>query len=180
MNLRSLLVPLLALSALFVGGCASDQSGGSTASGTSQAAAVHPESVAIKVTGGSDGTAVTASQVANASFTASLKKSLNHARTFGKVLPAGSADAVFQLDVTITPLEPPAIGESMTATVETNWTLTRVSNGYVIWQKKISASHTTEAKEAFTGIERVQLAIEGAVQANIDDGISQLSSASLH
>jgi hypothetical protein len=67
----------------------------------------------------------------------------------------------------------------MTATVEANWTLTRISNGYVLWQKKISGSHTTDAKEAFTGIERVQLAIEGAVQANIKDGISQLGSASL-
>jgi hypothetical protein len=179
MNLKSLLVPLLALSAFFIGGCASDQSDASTASSAPQATVQHPESVAIKVTGGSDGTAVTASQVTNADFAADLAKSLKHARIFGKVLPGGSADAVFQLEVTIAPLEPPAIGESMTATVEANWTLTRVSNGYMLWQKKISASHTTGAKEAFTGIERVQLAIEGAVQANIKDGVSQLGSATL-
>jgi hypothetical protein len=169
----------LALSALFIGGCASDQSGAPVATSAPQAAAVHPESVVIKVTGGADGTTVTTSQVANAYFAAGLTKSLKHARTFAKVLPAGSTNAVFQLEVTITPLEPPAIGESMTATVEANWTLTRVSNNYVLWQKKISASHTTDAREAFTGIERIQLAIEGAVQANIKDGVSQLGSASL-
>ena len=179
MNLRSFLIPLLAVSACFIGGCASYQSGAPTGSNASQAAAVHPESVAVKVTGGSDGTTSSASQVANAYFAAGLIKSLKHARTFAKVLPAGSADAIFKLEVTIAPLEPPAIGESMTATVEANWTLTRISNGYVLWQKKISASHTTDAKEAFTGIERVQLAIEGAAQANIKDGVSQLSSASL-
>ncbi len=140
---------------------------------------MHPESVVIKVTGGSEGTGVTVSQVANAYFAASLTKSLNQAHTFATVLPAGSADATFQLEVIITPLEPPAIGESMIAALEANWKLTRVSNGYVLWQNKISSSHTTNAKEAFTGIERVQLAIEGAVQANIKDGISQLGSASL-
>ncbi|HEY4245285.1 MAG TPA: hypothetical protein VGM64_00440 [Lacunisphaera sp.] len=179
MNLRTLFIPLMALSAFVISGCASDQSDASTASSAQQATAMHPESVAIKVTGGSDGKAVTASQVANAYFAAGLAKSLTHARAFAKVLPAGSPDAVFQLEVTITPLEPPAIGESMTATVEANWTLTRISNGYVLWQKKISGSHTTDAKEAFTGIERVQLAIEGAVQDNIKDGVSQLGSASL-
>jgi hypothetical protein len=174
MNLKPFLASLLALSAFLFGGCVSDQPAPTTTSAVS-----HPESVAIKVTGGSDGTAATASQVANAYFITGLTKSLKHARTFGKVLPVGSAEAVFQLEVTIAPLEPPTIGESMTATVEANWTLTRVSNGYVLWQKKISASHTTGAREAFTGIERVQLAIEGAVQANIKDGVSQLGSASL-
>lgn len=179
MNLRSLSAPLLAFFALAIGGCASDQSGSSATPANAPAAVLHPESVRIKVTGGSDGTAVTASQVPNMYFAAGLTKSLSRARTFGKVLPAGSADAVFQLEVTLAPLEPPAIGESMTATVDANWTLTRISNGYVLWQKKISASHTAGAKEAFTGIERVQLAIEGAVQANIKDGVAQLGATSL-
>ncbi|MEO6992425.1 MAG: hypothetical protein ABI273_02240 [Lacunisphaera sp.] len=170
----------MALSAIFIGGCASDPSDASTTSGAPQAAAVHPEAVTVKVTGGSEGVAAPASQVANADFNADLIKSLKHARTFGEILPAGSADAVFHLEVTLSPLDPPAVGESMTATVEANWTLTRISNGYVLWQNKISDSHTTGAKEAFTGIERVELAIKGAVKANIKDGISQLSAASLH
>ena len=176
MKIKSLVVPLLALSALILGGCASDQS---DLAANKSAAATHPESLAIKVTGGSDGTADTTSEVQNSYFSTHLTKSLQHARLFAKILPAGSADATFRLEVTITPLEPPSIGEEMTATVETSWTLTRISNGYAVWQKKISASHTTGAKEAFTGVERVHLAIEGAVDANIKDGVDQLGSASL-
>jgi hypothetical protein len=83
------------------------------------------------------------------------------------------------LEITLAPLQPPTIGAEMVATAEANWTLTRVSNGAVIWQKNISASHTTNAKEAFTGIERVQLAIEGAAQNNIKEGVAQLSALSL-
>lgn len=177
MHLKTLTVFLLTISTLFIGGCASNESNALSAAAT--AAPRHPESVTVRVTGGSEKSDNSTSQVSNPDFAAALTKSLQQSGLFAKIAPTGQSNADYQLEVTISPLQPPSIGASMTATIEANWTLTRHSNGFSLWKKVISASHTTEAKEAFTGIERVHLAIEGAAQENIKEGITQLGAVSL-
>ena len=63
----------------------------------------------------------------------------------------------------------------MTATIETSWTLTRLSDHAVIWQKSITTSHTAKTGEAFAGVTRLRLATEGAARDNIQDAITHLS-----
>lgn len=98
---------------------------------------------------------------------------------FSKVLAGEESGADYRLVVAIADLQQPEIGAKMTATVDATWTLTRVSNGYEIWKKTISASHTTQPREAFTGVERLRLAVEGAALANIQNGLQQLGTASI-
>lgn len=164
----------IALTAFF-SGCASSPDAHTPAANQSR----HAETLLLKVTGGSDAAATNAAQVARVGYATGVTKAIHQTGLFAKVVTAGEGSPEYQLEIAIADLQPPEIGAVMTATVETTWTLTRVSNGYQIWQKSISTSHTTQANEAFTGVERVHLAIDGATQANIREGIKQLNSVSL-
>jgi len=174
MQFKAIFIPLVACCALLLGGCASSAPVAPTST-----VAKHPESVAIKITGGSDTATATTSQVSRPQFVTELTKSLQKAALFGKVLSAEESGADYRLEIAIADLPKPEIGASMTATVDATWTLSRAGNGYEIWKKTISSSHTTQPREAFTGVERLRLAIEGAALANIHDGIQQLGTASI-
>ena len=172
-------VPALIFFCLLLESCSTTNQTGTNPPNSTNTAAKHPEHLALKVTGGSDGSTASASQISNPFFVTTLSKTIHDAALFAHIVPSGQPGAEYQLEVAIAPLQPPTIGAEMVAIAEANWTLTRVSNGAIIWQKNISTPHTTNAKEAFTGIERVQLAIEGAAQDNIKEGITQLSAISL-
>lgn len=179
MHPKTFFISLLMVGGFFFGGCATDNSSDTMVAKKIGSLPKHAESLAIKVTGGSDKSSETTSQISNPDFAAALTKSIQQSGLFAKVIPAGQPGADFQLEIAIAELQQPVIGATMTATAEATWTLTRASNGFVIWQKAISASHTAGAKEAFTGVERMRLAIEGAARDNINDGLTQLSAVAL-
>jgi hypothetical protein len=174
MHYRDILIPLFACCSLFFGACASDSTGVKTS-----AVVKHPESIVLKVTGGSDTPDSSASQVSRSYFAAEAMKSLRKTGLFEKVLSGEETGAEYRLDIAVADLPRPEMGASMTATVDAKWTLVRVSNGYELWHETISSSHTTKPGEAFTGVERLRLAIDGATRANIQNGIQQLEAVSI-
>ena len=179
MNLKTLFISLLALSGLFLGGCATEGSSDAMVAKITHSVTKHSASLILKVTGGAEKTSDSATQISNPNFNTALARSIEQSGLFARIVPAGQPEADFQLEVALAELQQPVIGVSMTVTVEATWTLTRASNGFVIWQKLISTSYTTDAKDAFTGIERVRLALDGAARDNIHDGITQLSAIDL-
>jgi hypothetical protein len=71
------------------------------------------------------------------------------------------------------------MGFNMTVTLETNWTLSRKSDGKVVWQKAIPSTFTAKAGEAFAGVTRLRLANEGAARTNIEQAIKEISALDL-
>ena len=174
MNIKILFPLFLVLTGLFLGGCASPAQSNAMVAPSMGGITKHAESVSINVTGGSPTTAMTASQISNDDFTAALSQSIQQSGLFSKINAAGQADD-YHLEVAIVRLQQPIMGFSMTATIETNWTLTRLSDHSVVWRKAITSSHTAKTGEAFAGVTRLRLATEGAAKANIQDAITQLS-----
>jgi hypothetical protein len=178
MYLKTLFVSVLALSGLFLGGCATPAQSNAMVPTSMGSVTRHAESLSLSVTGGSGTSAAGASQISNADFASALGQSIQQSGLFAKIIPAGQSGD-YHLEVAIVRLQQPMFGFSMTATIETNWTLTRLSDHAVIWRKAITTSHTAKAGEAFAGVTRLRLATEGAARDNIQDAITQMSAVAL-
>lgn len=179
MQSKSLLLSLIAISGFLLGGCATPTPSNAMVATPAGIAHKHPVSVSIKVNGGAEKSSESASQVSNPDFTAALAKSISQSGVFEKIIAPGEATPDYQLEVTLAGLDQPVIGAAMTATLESNWVLTRHSNGYVMWKKTIKTSHTTAAREAFTGVDRLRLAIEGAARETIRQGLTEIGAITL-
>lgn len=178
--MRPSIIPffLSAFAVLLLGGCETANPSSAMVAAPAGAITKHAASVNLSVTGGADKSTDSATQISNPDFIAALTKSIRRSGLFAKITPENGT-AEYHLDVAIVSLDQPVIGAAMTATLETKWTLTRRSNDFVMWEKTIKTSHTTEAREAFTGVERLHLAMEGAAKDNIHDGIVQLGAITL-
>ncbi len=171
---RSLIVTAFIAIASLLGGCTSPALTSAMVPTSLGAVTKHIESLSINVTGGAEAMA----QISNADFSAALGQAIQQSGLFAQIKPMGSTGA-YHLEVSIVRLQQPMMGFSMTATLETNWTLSRVSDHNVIWQKAITTSHTAKTSEAFVGATRVRLATEGAARDNIQDALGQLSAVAL-
>ena len=178
MKPTSLLLPLLAVAGLFLGGCATPAQSTAMVAMPTGSISKHAEVVSLNVTGGSETSAAGASQISNADFASALGQSIQQSGLFAKIGLAGQPSD-YHLEVSIVKLQQPLMGFSMTATIETNWTLTHQSDHAVVWRKAITTSHTAKAGEAFVGTTRLRLATEGAARDNIQDAISQMSAVTL-
>ncbi|MBI3885567.1 MAG: hypothetical protein HY302_07540 [Opitutae bacterium] len=176
--IRCSLLAAIATAALLLGGCASPAQSNAMVPTSLGAVTKHAESLALNVTGGSETTATTASQISSADFASALDQSIRRSGLFAKIATAGQAGD-YHLEVAIVRLQQPLFGFSMTATIETNWTLTRVSDHSVVWRKAITTSHTAGAGEAFVGATRLRLATEGAARDNIQDAVAQMGALTL-
>jgi hypothetical protein len=106
-----------------------------------------------------------------------LKSAITKSQTFSQVVDGKGGR--YLLTVNIVKLDQPSFGASMTVKMEAGWTLKRADSGATVWQEAISSTHTTGATESFVGVERVRLATEGAVRANISSGLAKIGQLNL-
>ena len=178
MNLKALSLLFLAATSLILGGCATPAQSNAMVATPTGSVSKHSESVSLNVTGGSETSATGASQISNQDFASALGQSIQQSGLFSKIITPGQPGD-YHLEVAIVRLQQPMMGFSMTATMETNWALTRESDHSVLWRKAITTSHTAKAGEAFAGVTRLRLATEGAARDNINDAIIQMSTVPL-
>lgn len=173
------IAPLMILAALFAGGCATPaKSTAMVAAPMLEAENRHEGSIGLNVTGGSETTAASASQISNENFAAALRESVEKSGLFSNVLSAGEKGD-YHLDVSIVRVDQPMVGFSMTVTVETTWNLSRLSDGKVLWRKGILSTYTAPFGESVVGVTRLRLANEGAARENIRNAIAQMGALSL-
>jgi hypothetical protein len=176
-NLRFLVITSLVALALGLGGCATPSNPQAMSVQKLDLAKKHSASLSLNVTGGSETSSAGASKISNADFTTALKNSIESSELFAKLLDVGSSD--YHLEVMIARLDQPMMGFNMTVTLETNWTLSRKSDGTVVWQKAIPSTYTAKAGEAFAGPTRLRLANEGAARTNIEQALKEISALTL-
>jgi|SRR6218665_2333706 len=129
------------------------------------------EAVAIRdVTGGKDTNPMWVSNVSSSDFERALELSLKDAG----LLAANKHGSKYVLVAHLSKLDQPFAGASMTVTATVRYILVdRLTNKEVL-EKTLATPYTAAWNEAFLGTERLKLANEGAVRANIQQLIDAL------
>ncbi len=110
-------------------------------------------------------------------FVRAVQESLIKARTFSAIVTEGEAD--YALDVRMTDLHQPMAGIDVTVSVLAQWVLTDLATGTVVLDELIPTPFTVSGETAFSATQRVRIATEGAIQANIEEGLRRIDALKL-
>lgn len=135
------------------------------------------KSVSVSSSGGQETSAMGKSQISNQTFKKAVEESIVKSKAFSQVIQGNNGD--YQLTVLIIGMDQPSFGLDFTVKMEAGWTLKRVNDGQVVWQKIIKSEHTATTSDAFAGVTRLRLANEGAAKNNIKQGLAEISQLNL-
>jgi hypothetical protein len=133
--------------------------------------------IKVEVKGGAETESISSSNVSNADLKAAIESSIESSGLFKSIVQGKDGD--YELSVTVTQLNKPLFGASFTVTMETAWSLVKISDKSIAMRKVILSSHTASIGDAFVGVTRLRLAVEGAVQDNIKQGLEAISKLTL-
>ena len=164
---------LVILSAAILAGCATpaavEQMAVSLPITQTNSALKNSVAVAV-VTGGRETNSMWTSQVSSDAFRRALEQSLESAGMFSKVV-AGSK---YQLTADLTRLDQPMMGFDMTVGSTVRYSLIETLTRKEVYARVIQVSYTAKMSDAFMGAQRLKLANEGAVKANIKEFVNDL------
>ena len=113
------------------------------------------------------------SNVSNSDFSKAIEESIIENSLFTQVIHSNGSD--YLLNVTIVSLSKPIFGASFTVSMEAAWSLSEPITKKVLMRESIKSSHTATMGEAFIGVTRLRLAVEGATRKNIQKGLMAIS-----
>jgi ABC-type uncharacterized transport system auxiliary subunit len=176
--MRNATLCLLApLTAVLLGGCATQARPHNMAYTGLTAARKHDSSVSITAYLSAEARANCADWITDTAFLEAIAMSLRHAHMFSKVVNGAQADHVLKAE--IINFDMPLGAAHMTSQCIAEWTLIRQSNNEIVYRKTIQTTHTATLGDALNGNARLRMANEGAVRRNIEEAILQLSSLTL-
>ena len=132
-----------------------------------------PYSVSVDTRGGAETGAMDSSNVSNADLKAAIESSIAKTSLFKQVVQGKNGD--YELVVTVTQMSKPSFGASFTVAMEAGWTLMKTSDKSIVMRKAVKSEHTATVSDAFVGMTRLRLAVEGAVRKNIAEGLQAIS-----
>jgi hypothetical protein len=177
---RSIRSPLaiLAAAAVILAGCATPaDKQAMTVQKPAVAGKQHPYSVSVATSGGTDTGALDSSNIGNADLKAAIEASIRETKTFREVVQGKNGQ--YELAVNVISLSKPSLGLSFTVDLEAGWTLTRASDHQIVLRKAIKSTHTASMSDAFAGVVRMRLAVEGAARDNIAQGLAAIGQLDL-
>ncbi len=129
------------------------------------------QSVGVKeVTGGKETNPMWISNVGSSEFEQALEASLKDVGLLAPIKPA----AKYHLIANLEKLEQPMIGFSMTVTSSVRYMLVDVASKKTVYEKSVVVPYTASVSDAFVGTERLRLANEGSIKANIQQIIDDM------
>jgi len=138
----------------------------------------HPHSVRVQAAVADPSwSSMRALQLREEELLRALRESLIAAESFSAVVTEGAAD--YSLALVVTELEQPFGGSDITVGVVATWTLTDLASAKAVLEESISTNFTAAAETAFSATERVRIATEQAVQANLRAGIRRIGALKL-
>lgn len=164
--------------AVLLAACAAPAQRANMEVGTVAAVKKNQHSVAVRTSGGQQADSAAGSGISDDDFKAAIEASLTRAGAFGTV-QAAPAGAGYVLNASIIELRQPLMGFSFTVEMEVAWTLTRQSDGAVLLRKAIRSKHTATTSDAFAGVTRLRLAVEGAARSSIEAFLKELAGVQL-
>jgi hypothetical protein len=163
----------LAVAAAALAGCAAPAHKENMAASATAATKKLPYSVRVEAKGGSETGAMDSSNVSNGDLKSAIESSIAKSSLFKAVVQGKDGD--YELTVTVVHLAKPMFGGAFTVTLETGWSLIKVSDKSVAMRKAVQSSHTAELSDSLVGVTRLRLAVEGAVRNNITQGLQAIS-----
>ncbi len=133
---------------------------------------LHGSIVITKVGGGEEANLLMVPQVGNTELQEALRLSLSQ---YG-FLSASNAAARFRLEVFLIELKQPVSGFAMIVDSFVRYKLIRSRDGKVLYDDIVTASYKATVDDAFFGPERLKLANEGSIRANIAAFLERMNS----
>lgn len=174
--LKSGAVALAAAGLLGLGACASPARPEAMAVMVSADQTAQPgqrgyQQIAIESVGGGEETnPLWVSNVSSTDFQAALEETLRRANYLS------SSSGPLRLSVMLEEVQQPFAGLDMTVTTRARYRLVD-ANGAVVFEEVVGASGTATMGEALVGVERLRIANEKSVQANLDAFLTRLRAA---
>jgi hypothetical protein len=173
---------ILAAGLIALAGCATPAQMAGMVPDEFDAAAARPdspfrESVSIERVGG--GEAPDPMMVYSAVGGGQLAGALRDALKKFDYLSADDERARFRLQAFLVDMRRPGVGLTLVATALVRYKLSRASDASVIYDDVLSTSATRTVDDAFVGVERARMAVEGAIRANIAEFLAALRSPAL-
>jgi hypothetical protein len=137
----------------------------------------HPYSVGVTTAGGAETSALGSTNIGNPELKAAIEKSIVDSRLFREVVQGQGGE--YRLSVTVVQISKPVFGFDFTVSMEAGWSLVRMRDNQVVLRKAITSSHTATMGDAFAGVRRLQLAVEGAARSNIEQGLAAIAALDL-
>lgn len=135
-------------------------------------------SVVVETQGGSATGALDSTNISDADLKAAIEQSIVQSNLF-KQITASRTGADYVLSVTLASFSKPIFGSSFTVKMEAGWTLIRLSDHSVVMRKLVRSAHTATMQDAGIGVTRLRLAVEGAAQSNIEQGLKAIDELGL-
>jgi hypothetical protein len=158
-------------------GCASPANRAAMAVQNSSNGKTHPYSVSVETAGGQATGAMDSSNISNEDLKAAIENSITQTNLFKSLVSGKTGD--YELTVTVTRISKPVFGLSLTVDLETAWSLVKVSDNSVAMRKVITSTHTATFSDAAAAVTRLRLAVEGAAQSNISQGLDAIAMLNL-
>ncbi len=174
---RCISLSLATVVVLTMYGCAAPANRAAMAVQSSASGKTHPYSVSVETAGGQETGAMDSSNISNDDLKAAIENSITQTNLFKSVVSGKNGD--YELTVTVTRISKPMFGLSLTVDLETAWSLIKVSDNSVALRKVITSTHTATFGDAAAAIKRLRLAVEGAAQSNISQGLDAIAELNL-
>jgi len=168
----------IAIAAVGLAGCATSAKSTSMQAPDMKLDRQYSYSISVDVRGGRETGAFDSTNISNGEFKAAIEESIRKSGLFSSVVQPGS-EADYALTVMIAKFEKPVFGSSFTVNIDAGWTVIRSSDRTIVMRQLVRSSHTVPGSEAFIGAARLKMAVEGAAQKNIDQGLRAISQLSL-
>lgn len=165
---------VLVAAAAVLAGCAAPAHKENMSAAPTVAVKKLPYSVRVETRGGAETGAMDSSNVSNADLKVALEESITKSGLF-KTIVQGKDGGEYELTVSVTNLTKPTFGGAFTVTMEAGWSLAKSADKSVVMRKAIKSEHTATMSDAFVGVTRLRLAVEGAVRNNISQGMQAIS-----
>jgi hypothetical protein len=158
-------------------GCASPASRESMSVPVVSTAKKHPYSVSVEAKGGAETGAMDSSNIANADLEAAIESSITQSGLFKSIVQGKGGD--YELTVTVTQLSKPIFGASFTVMLEAGWVLIKATDKSIVLRQVVKSQHTASMGDSLVGVTRLRLAVEGAAQSNIAQGMQAIAALNL-
>lgn len=159
-------------------GCASPASKQALVVSDTTMSTKHPHSVSVTTSGGGETGSMDYTNISNEDLAAAIEESITSTGLFASVIQGDGAD--YRLNVSLVNMSKPMFGMSFKIDMEMAWSLVNAKTGDVVMRESIESSHTATMGEAFAAVTRIRLAVEGAAQENIRQGLEKISGLSLN
>jgi hypothetical protein len=159
--------------ALLMAGCATPANKDAMSAASISSIKKMPWSLSVQTSGGNQTNSTGSSDISNEDLRAAIEKSVTQTSLFKEVVKGRNGD--YELSVTVARLNKPSFGASFTVEMEAGWSLVKSSDKSLVMRKSIVSTHTATMSDAFVGVTRLRLAVEGAARDNIKQGLESIA-----